>query len=57
MDYSGGWLWMVMDVVLVAVLALALAYGIRRYRLRYRSDRVEERSAQHDARRHEALRR
>lgn len=56
-DYSGGWMWLLMDVLLVAALAGALAFGLRSYRRRFRSDRPEERSREFDARRHQELRR
>ena len=44
----GGWLWLAMDVIFVAVLGVALAYGILRWRAREpghvrRSDAATER--------------
>jgi membrane protein implicated in regulation of membrane protease activity len=32
-----GWLWLVLDVVMVAVLGIALAYGVASWRRRRRS--------------------
>lgn len=41
---AGGWLWLVIDVGLVAILAAALAYGIFAWRQRSRrSDPARER--------------
>jgi flagellar basal body-associated protein FliL len=41
MDEAGGWLWLVIDVVLVVVLAAALGYGIVMYRNRPKGPRVD----------------
>ncbi len=41
MDDAGGWLWLVIDVVLVAVFAAALGYGIVMYRSRPKGPQVE----------------
>jgi hypothetical protein len=41
---EGGWLWLVIDVALVAVLAAALAYGVIAWRNR-RRDPATERAA------------
>jgi len=40
-DY-GGWMWLLIDVVLVAILAGALAYGIGMWRNRHRDRATEE---------------
>jgi hypothetical protein len=34
MDEAGGWLWLVIDVGLVAILGVALFYGMSQYRKR-----------------------
>jgi type II secretory pathway pseudopilin PulG len=39
-DY-GGWMWLLIDVILVAILAASLIYGIGMWRQRHR-DRVTE---------------
>jgi len=39
-DY-GGWMWLIIDVVMVAILAAALIYGIGMWRQR-RRDRITE---------------
>jgi len=39
-DY-GGWMWLIIDVVMVAILAAALIYGIAMWRQR-RRDRITE---------------
>jgi hypothetical protein len=41
MDDASGWLWLVVDVLFVAVFALALAYGASVYRRR-RNTRAPE---------------
>jgi hypothetical protein len=41
MDWSGGYLWGLIDVIGVAVLAAALIYGIMRWRNRPKSGAVE----------------
>jgi hypothetical protein len=41
-DQGGGWLWALVDVVFVAVLAAALAYGIMAWRRRSKSRAVED---------------
>lgn len=41
MDGSGGYLWGLIDVIGVAVLAAALMYGIMRWRKRSKSPAVE----------------
>jgi hypothetical protein len=40
-DY-GGWMWLVIDVAMVAVLAAALLYGIGMWRKRYRDRTTQE---------------
>jgi hypothetical protein len=40
-DY-GGWMWLVIDVMLVAVLAGGLIYGIAMWRRRYRDPATRE---------------
>jgi hypothetical protein len=40
-DY-GGWMWLVIDVAMVAVLAAALFYGIGMWRRRYRDRATQE---------------
>jgi hypothetical protein len=40
-DY-GGWMWLVIDVVMVAALAAALFYGIGMWRKRYRDRTTQE---------------
>ena len=49
---DGGWLWLVVDVLFVAALAAALAFGVMKYRRRYRGETPQERSREHDQRRH-----
>lgn len=41
MDWSGGYLWGLIDVIGVAVLAAALIYGVMRWRSRSKSGAVE----------------
>jgi hypothetical protein len=36
------WLWLIMDVILVAALAAALIYGIGMWRRRYRDPGVQQ---------------
>ena len=38
---AGGWLWLVIDVRFVVILAVALAYGIYMWRARSRNQTVE----------------
>ena len=38
---AGGWLWLVIDVGFVVILAVALAYGIYMWRTRSRDQIVE----------------
>ena len=40
-DY-GGWMWLLIDVVFLAVLAAGLIYGIGMWRKRYRDPATEE---------------
>ncbi|WP_155888688.1 hypothetical protein [Inquilinus limosus] len=40
----GGWLWLVVDVLLVVVLAAGLIYGTMQWRYRRRSREVERAS-------------
>jgi hypothetical protein len=40
-DY-GGWMWLVIDVGLVAILAVALIYGIGMWRHRHRDRATQE---------------
>jgi hypothetical protein len=40
-DDAGGWLWFVIDVAFVAVLAAVLIYGVSMWRSRRRSPAVE----------------
>lgn len=42
MDDQGGWLWGVIDIAFVAVLAAALAYGIVAWRGRHKDRTVEQ---------------
>jgi hypothetical protein len=56
MDYDlGGWLWLIMDVLAVALLAAVIAYATMSYRRRYRAETPEDRSHMVDAERHAAL--
>jgi hypothetical protein len=58
MDYElGGWLWLVIDVLLVALLAAVIAFAVRSYRRRFRAETPQERSHEFDRRKHEAVRR
>ena len=43
MNYSdaGGWLWLLIDVGFVVILAIALVYGIYMWRTRWRNPSVE----------------
>jgi hypothetical protein len=43
---AGGWLWLVIDVLLVAVFAAALIYGIAMWRNRRRNPEIERRRDQ-----------
>ena len=38
---AGGWLWLVIDVGFVVILAVALAYGVYMWRTRSRNQTVE----------------
>lgn len=38
MEDASGWLWLVIDVGMVAALGLALAYGVSQYHSRRRSN-------------------
>jgi hypothetical protein len=38
---AGGWLWLVIDVGFVVILAIALVYGIYMWRTRSRNQTVE----------------
>jgi heme exporter protein D len=40
-DY-GGWMWLFIDVVLVAILAVALIYGTAMWRRRYRDPATQQ---------------
>jgi hypothetical protein len=51
----GGFLWLVMDVFAVALLAAVIAYAAMSYRRRYRAEAPEDRSHMADADRHAAL--
>jgi hypothetical protein len=39
---QGGWLWFLIDVVFVAVLAGAMLYGTVRWRRRYRDNATQQ---------------
>jgi uncharacterized iron-regulated membrane protein len=41
MDDTGGWLWLVIDVILVAALAIGIAYGILAWRRRRKDPTME----------------
>jgi hypothetical protein len=41
MDEAGGWLWLLIDVVFVALLAIGLIYGTIMWRNRRRNPAVE----------------
>jgi hypothetical protein len=41
MDDAGGWLWLIIDVILVAALGIGIAYGIIAWHRR-RKDRTME---------------
>jgi Flp pilus assembly protein TadB len=43
---AGGWLWLVIDVILVAALAFALLYGTMMWRARRRNPVLEQVSEQ-----------
>jgi hypothetical protein len=43
---AGGWMWLLIDVGFVAVLAVALIYGIVQWRKRSRSPNVQQRRDQ-----------
>jgi hypothetical protein len=53
MNDAGGWLWLIIDVGLVAILGLALFYGMRQYRKRrldpVRDQKTRELYRQEDA--------
>ncbi|MCZ7656482.1 MAG: hypothetical protein M5U07_00850 [Xanthobacteraceae bacterium] len=38
---QGGWLWLIIDVALVAALALGIAYGVMMWRNRRTTPRLE----------------
>jgi hypothetical protein len=40
-DY-GGWMWLAIDVAMVAILAVALFYGVGMWRRRYRNRATQE---------------
>jgi hypothetical protein len=40
---AGGWLWLVIDVLFVVILAAGLVYGIAMWRSRRRDPKVERR--------------
>jgi hypothetical protein len=40
-DY-GGWMWLIIDVVMVAILGGALAYGMTMWRRRYRDPATKQ---------------
>ena len=42
MDDYAGWLWLLIDVVFLAVLAASLIYGIGMWRRRYRDPATKE---------------
>jgi membrane protein implicated in regulation of membrane protease activity len=47
MEYdAGGGLWFIIDVIAVAILAVAMIYGTMRWRKRRRSPAVEQRRDQ-----------
>jgi hypothetical protein len=46
MNDAGGWLWLVMDVVFVVILAAALIYGTVMWRNRRRDPATERRRDQ-----------
>ena len=41
MDDAGGWLWLVIDVILVAALGIGIAYGIMSWRRRRKDPSME----------------
>ncbi|MEA2984422.1 MAG: hypothetical protein QOD94_676 [Alphaproteobacteria bacterium] len=41
MDDTGGWLWLVIDVILVAALGIGIAYGILAWRRRRKDPAIE----------------
>ena len=45
---AGGWLWLVIDVGFVVILAVALAYGIYMWRTRSRNQTVERMTRRHE---------
>jgi hypothetical protein len=51
MDEAGGWLWLIIDVILVAALGIGIAYGIIAWRRRRKSPAMEN---VRDAATHEA---
>ena len=42
MSDAGGWLWLVIDVVLVGLLAIGIAYGIMAWRHRRKDPATEK---------------
>jgi hypothetical protein len=41
MDDAGGWLWLIIDVILVAALGIGIAYGIIAWRRRRKNPTIE----------------
>ena len=41
MDEAGGWLWLIIDVMLVAALGIGIAYGILAWRRRRKDPAME----------------
>jgi hypothetical protein len=41
MDDAGGWLWFIIDVILVAALGIGIAYGIIAWRRRRKDPTIE----------------
>jgi hypothetical protein len=41
MDDTGGWLWFIIDVILVAALGIGIAYGIIAWRRRRKDPTME----------------
>jgi hypothetical protein len=41
MDDTGGWLWFIIDVILVAALGIGIAYGIIAWRRRRKDPTIE----------------
>ena len=42
MDDADGWLWLVIDVILVAALGIGIAYGIMAWRRRRKDPTMED---------------